>query len=174
MSNSGDNAGSRDDLQLLPRRRSRSKSRMGIASQLGRTKVRRGTTTTMHMDGSHAETNGEEFVDELLSLSRKHWLVEGKKRRPTFQAKVVDQIFQGLSERSFPLRELVVLDQSQYLERYVLTCVLGVVLMCDSYLWPNFSKTASDQHVLSIALLTTVKAHESVPIWGIFHKGDCL
>ena len=41
------------------------------------------------------------------------------------------------------------------------------VLMLFSYLWPNFSKAASDQHVLSIGLLTTVKAHENVPIWGI-------
>ena len=36
-----------------------------------------------------------------------------------------------------------------------------------SYLWPNFSKTSSDPHVLSIALLTTVKAHENVPLWGM-------
>ena len=82
-------------------------------------KFERGSPTTMQMDGSNAEPNGEEFVDELQSLSRKHWLVEGKRKRPKFQAKVVDQIFQGLSERSFPLRELVTLDQSQYLEKYV-------------------------------------------------------
>jgi Intron-binding protein aquarius N-terminus len=90
-----------------------------IASQLDLTKVRTGSTTTMQMDGSNGDANGEEFADELQALSRKHWLVEGKKKRPKFQPKVVDQIFQGLSERSFPLRELVVLDQSQYLEKYV-------------------------------------------------------
>jgi len=73
----------------------------------------------MQMDGSNGEANGEEFVDELQLLSRKHWLVEGTKKRPKFQPKVVDQIFQGLSERSFTLRELVFLDQSQYLEKYV-------------------------------------------------------
>jgi intron-binding protein aquarius len=39
----------------------------------------------------------------------------------------------------------------------------------DSYLWPNFSKASSDQLVLSIALLTTVKAYENLPIWGM-HK----
>ena len=80
----------------------------------------------MQMDGSNGEANGEEFVDELQSLSRKHWLVEGTKKRPKFQPKVVDQIFQGLSERSFPLRELVFLDQSQYLEKYAHSwCFLG-------------------------------------------------
>jgi hypothetical protein len=107
------------DLQALLRRQSLLESRIQIASQLDPTEVRKGSTTTMQMDGSNGEANGEEFVDELQSLSRKHWLVEGTKKRPKFQPKVVDQIFQGLSERSFTLRELVFLDQSQYLEKYV-------------------------------------------------------
>jgi hypothetical protein len=77
---------------------------------------------------SNSNTNGGEFSDELLALSRKHWLVEGKKKQPKFQAKVVDQIFQGLSERSFPLRELVVLDQSLYLEKYVSLALISMVL----------------------------------------------
>lgn len=76
---------------------------------------------------SNATMNGGEFSDELLALSRKHWHVEGKKKLPKFQAKVVDQIFQGLSERSFPLRDLVVLDQSLYLEKYVLLNPLGTL-----------------------------------------------
>src|SRR5579859_8055791 len=66
---------------------------------------------------SNNETNGQEYADELLTLARKHWLVEEKKKRPKFNGKVVDQIFQGLNERSFPLRELLVLDQTMYLER---------------------------------------------------------
>jgi len=65
-----------------------------------------------------AETDGEEFADELLSLARKHWLLEGKKKLPKFNAKVVDQIFHGLSERSFPIKELLLLDQTLYLEKY--------------------------------------------------------
>jgi hypothetical protein len=116
---------------------------------------------------SNAETIEGEFSDELLSLSRKHWNVEGKKKQPKFQAKVVDQIFLGLSERSFPLRELVVLDQSLYLEKYVASKIIVLANPQCSYLWPNFSKASSDQLVLSIALLTTVKAHENVPIWGM-------
>jgi Intron-binding protein aquarius N-terminus len=77
---------------------------------------------------SNEDTNGGEFSDELLALSRKHWHVEGKKKQPKFQAKVVDQIFQGLSERSFPLRELVVLDQSLYLEKYLSLELFSMVL----------------------------------------------
>jgi len=71
------------------------------------------------MTSSNAESNGQEFSDELQSLARKHWLPEGKKKLPKFNAKVVDQIFNGLNERSFPLKELLVLDQSLYLEKYV-------------------------------------------------------
>jgi len=69
------------------------------------------------MAPSGAETNGEEFADELLSLARKHWLQEGKKKLPKFNTKVVDQIFHGLSERSFPIKELLLLDQTLYLEK---------------------------------------------------------
>ena len=71
------------------------------------------------METPNAQANGEEFADELLSLSRKHWLPEGRKKLPKFNAKVVDQIFHGLSERSFPLKELLILDQTLYLEKYV-------------------------------------------------------
>lgn len=78
------------------------------------------------MAASNAEANGDEFSDQLLTLAKKHWLVEGKKKKPKFNAKVVDQIFQGLSERSFPLKELLVLDQSLYLERYVVIVVTTV------------------------------------------------
>jgi hypothetical protein len=78
-----------------------------------------------------AEQNGEEFVDELQSLARKHWLQEGKKKLPKFTAKVVDQIFHGLSERSFPIKELLLLDQTLYLEKYSLELlVLTVKVIC--------------------------------------------
>jgi hypothetical protein len=71
------------------------------------------------MEHPNAQANGEEFVDELQSFARKHWLVEGKKKLPKFNAKIVDQIFHRLSERSFPLKELLILDQTLYLEKYV-------------------------------------------------------
>ena len=78
------------------------------------------------MATSDGVANGEEFADELQSLARKNWLVEGKKKRPKFNPKVVDQIFTGLSERSFPLRDLLILDQTLYLEKY---CPWSVGLM---------------------------------------------
>jgi len=69
------------------------------------------------MSTANANANGEEFADELLALAKKHWLVEGNKKRPKFNGRVVGQIYQSLSERSFPLKELLVLDQSLYLEK---------------------------------------------------------
>jgi hypothetical protein len=71
------------------------------------------------MEDSNAQINGGEYADELLSLAKKHWLPEGKKKKPKFTGKVVDQIFQGLSERSFSLRDLLALDQTLYFEKYV-------------------------------------------------------
>jgi len=73
--------------------------------------------TEFAMSAVDGQENGEEFSDRLQSLAQKHWLAEGGKKLPKFNAKVVDQIFQGLSERSFPLRELVLLDQTLYLEK---------------------------------------------------------
>jgi hypothetical protein len=69
------------------------------------------------MEDTNGRVNGQEYADELLSLAKKHWLPEGKKKKPKFNGKVVDQIFQGLSERSFSLKELLVLDQTLYLEK---------------------------------------------------------
>ena len=69
------------------------------------------------MAGSNADGSGSDFSDELQALAKKHWLVQGKKKLPKFNAKVVDQIFERLTERSFPLRELLVLDQTLYLEK---------------------------------------------------------
>jgi Intron-binding protein aquarius N-terminal len=66
-----------------------------------------------------SDQNGSEFADELLSLAKKHWLPQEKKKRPKFNSKIVDQIFQGLNERSFPLQDLLVLDQTLYLEKYM-------------------------------------------------------
>jgi hypothetical protein len=59
----------------------------------------------------------EDFADELQSLAHKHWNTQSNKKPPKFNAKVVDRIFQGLSERSFPLKELQLLDQTLYLEK---------------------------------------------------------
>jgi len=64
-----------------------------------------------------ATASSEEFSDELQSLAEKHWVLQPKRRLPKFNAKVVDQIFHGLSERSFPINELVLLDQTLYLEK---------------------------------------------------------
>jgi len=64
-----------------------------------------------------AAANSEEFGDDLQSLAQKHWTLQPKRKLPKFNAKVVHQIFDGLSERSFPIKELFLLDQTLYLEK---------------------------------------------------------
>ena len=86
---------------------------------------RQWTTKKSAMELVNAEANGQDFADELWSLARRHWFPEGKKKLPKFNAKVVDQIFNGLNERSFPLKELLVLDQTLYLDKYVKTIPLS-------------------------------------------------
>jgi len=73
---------------------------------------------TMQDVDSEAEY-GSEFADDLLALAERNWVGHGKRHMPNFNAKLVDQIFAGLTERSFPLRALLVLDQTLYLEKYV-------------------------------------------------------
>ena len=81
------------------------------------------------MEEPNAQGIGEEFADELQSLARKHWLPGGTKKLPKFNARVVDQIFHGLSERSFPLKELLILDQTLYLEKYAnLICIVSLLI----------------------------------------------
>jgi hypothetical protein len=69
------------------------------------------------MAGPKTTALSEDFADELQSLALKHWNTQPNKKPPKFNAKVVDRIFQGLSERSFPLKELQLLDQTLYLEK---------------------------------------------------------
>jgi hypothetical protein len=64
-----------------------------------------------------APADNEEFAAELESLALKHWTLQPNNKLPKFSSKVVDQIFHGLSERSFPLKELILLDQTLYLEK---------------------------------------------------------
>jgi len=68
-------------------------------------------------DKMTAAAHSAEFGDELQSLAEKHWVPRPKRKSPKFSAKVVDQIFHGLRERSFPINELVLLDQTLYLEK---------------------------------------------------------
>eukprot|EP00201_Polytomella_parva_P007058 CAMPEP_0175082518 /NCGR_PEP_ID=MMETSP0052_2-20121109/26806_1 /TAXON_ID=51329 ORGANISM="Polytomella parva, Strain SAG 63-3" /NCGR_SAMPLE_ID=MMETSP0052_2 /ASSEMBLY_ACC=CAM_ASM_000194 /LENGTH=216 /DNA_ID=CAMNT_0016353735 /DNA_START=27 /DNA_END=675 /DNA_ORIENTATION=+ len=53
------------------------------------------------------------------------------------------------------LKRVMILEFSQYLERY---------------LWPNFSATSSHEHVMSIILMANEKFRENSPAWTSFHS----
>ncbi len=35
-----------------------------------------------------------------------------------------------------------------------------------SYLWPGYTEDSTHHHVLLIALMSTVKSREKLPVWG--------
>ena len=68
-----------------------------------------------------------------------------------------EQDLHGGAKTAPPLRTIMLLEVSQYLELY---------------LWPHYDDaTATPQHVLSIAAMVVEKARENVPAWNCFTGG---
>ncbi|KRY72483.1 Intron-binding protein aquarius, partial [Trichinella pseudospiralis] len=97
----------------------------------------------------------EEMAQEKLTqIAASYWASFGNAHRP-FSAKVVADIYKNeLLEKNFAARSIVLLEFSQYLERF---------------LWPNFDgNTATVEHVMSILVMANEKIRECVPLWPIF------
>ncbi|KRZ57022.1 Intron-binding protein aquarius [Trichinella nativa] len=97
----------------------------------------------------------EEMAHEKLTrIAASYWANFGNAHRP-FSAKVVADIYKNeLLEKNFAVRPIVLLEFSQYLERF---------------LWPNFDvNTATVEHVMSILVMANEKIRECVPLWPIF------
>ncbi|XP_003371810.1 conserved hypothetical protein, partial [Trichinella spiralis] len=97
----------------------------------------------------------EEMAHEKLTrIAASYWASFGNAHRP-FSAKVVADIYKNeLLEKNFAVRPIVLLEFSQYLERF---------------LWPNFDvNTATVEHVMSILVMANEKIRECVPLWPIF------
>ena len=99
-------------------------------------------------------------ADPLSQIAAKHWSAEAlaSDAKPAFDPELVVRIYNeelgGAGKRPPPLRKVMMLEISQYLE---------------SYLWPHFdATTASPQHVLSILLMINEKFRENVPAWSTF------
>ncbi|ORY43824.1 hypothetical protein BCR33DRAFT_717461 [Rhizoclosmatium globosum] len=97
-----------------------------------------------------------EFASLSVSkLAAKHWKQPETKRQkgkktasqPAFSLKVVDELWAELEDSTAAVRNAMLLDLNQCLERY---------------LWPNFNAKASKNHVLSIAALLNEKCRERV------------
>ncbi|KAF4550875.1 Intron-binding protein aquarius N-terminus-containing protein [Elsinoe fawcettii] len=90
--------------------------------------------------------------NHFAQLARKYWL--GKTRVKKVQSTVVKtELWDALEKDSFPTGSLLLLEQLQLLDRY---------------LWPGYSKEASDHHVILLVLLVNVKRHEGVIPWNEF------
>uniref|UniRef100_A0A383WJ31 Uncharacterized protein n=1 Tax=Tetradesmus obliquus TaxID=3088 RepID=A0A383WJ31_TETOB len=100
--------------------------------------------------------------DRLTQLAAKHWseAARAKEEQQPFEPQLVQQIYKqelgGGRDKPPLLRRVMLLEVSQYLE---------------GYLWPHFDPaTASDAHVMSIAVMVNEKFREGVPAWTAFHS----
>ena len=87
------------------------------------------------------------------ALAEEIWTKDSSKVRKVRAEVVKDKIWDTLEAQSFDFRSLLVLENSQLLEKY---------------LWPGYGEEASNYHVLLIALMVTIKRREGLAVWSIF------
>lgn len=110
---------------------------------------------------------GEELEDgnRWTQLAQKHWLKPSKSGKVKPEV-VKNEIWDVLEAEDFPLRSLLPLEHSQLLEKYGTSIYGNRVLTVNSYLWPGYTDSSTNYHVLLTALLVTVKTREDLPSWG--------
>ncbi|RPB23775.1 P-loop containing nucleoside triphosphate hydrolase protein [Terfezia boudieri ATCC MYA-4762] len=90
-------------------------------------------------------------ADPLAQAAKKHWANDkNSKFKPNA---VKTDIYDVLEKEGFRYRSLLILEQLQFLEKY---------------LWPNFSDEATNFHVICIALMVNVKRRECLLNWDLF------
>lgn len=90
---------------------------------------------------------------ELAVLARSTWLTSANP--PKVLASTVGAIWKVVEEDEFSPFSLLLLEQLQALERYLL---------------PGYSEDASNQHVLLLVLLINTKRQENLPVWPVLAK----
>lgn len=95
--------------------------------------------------------------DKLTLLANQYWSPnENEKRSPFNPAIIVDIYKTEIIGASARLRNIILLEFSQYLE---------------NYLWPNFDAASSSfEHVMSIVFMCNEKFRERVNAWNSFEK----
>lgn len=93
--------------------------------------------------------------DKLTLLANQYWSPQDNQELLPFSADIIVDIYRNDILSSGPhLRNIVMLEFSQYLEKY---------------LWPNFdAATSSHEHVMSIVFMCNEKFRERVNTWAIF------
>ncbi|KAJ3149275.1 hypothetical protein HDU86_006998 [Geranomyces michiganensis] len=110
---------------------------------------------------SYAPTVQEIEHDEITKLAEQHWK-DIPRDAPLEDTGVVEQVWKlHLDQSSFSLRKVMMLEFSQYLEKY---------------LWPSFvpktakgKKKSSPAHVMSIVVMVNEKFRQRVTgVWDVF------
>ena len=110
---------------------------------------------------------GEELEDDnhWTQLAQKHWSRPSKSGKVTSEI-IKNEIWNVLEAEDFLFRSLLLLENSQLLEKYGTSIYEFTVLTVTSYLWPGYTDTSTNYHVLLTALLVIVKSREGLPSWG--------
>ncbi|KAM3718101.1 RNA helicase aquarius [Dirofilaria immitis] len=89
--------------------------------------------------------------DHLMQIAQQYWAPFASHNHP-FDPNLIDTIYENELERNlFMQKKVVVLEFSQYLERY---------------LWPNFiAEKASNHYIMSIVIMLNAKFRERIPVW---------
>ncbi|KAL3984757.1 AAA domain family protein [Acanthocheilonema viteae] len=89
--------------------------------------------------------------DQLIQIARQHWAPHAPQNRP-FDPNLIDTIYENeLVRNLFMQKKVIVLEFSQYLERY---------------LWPNFNaERANNHYVMSVVIMLNAKFRERIPVW---------
>ncbi|KAL9004612.1 MAG: hypothetical protein Q9188_002579 [Gyalolechia gomerana] len=109
---------------------------------------------TVLADNGRLHIDDLEGENEWTQLARKHWGSTVKSRKVKSEV-VKNEIWDVLDNEGFPFRSLLILENLQLLE---------------SYLWPGYDDASTNQHVILIALLATVKNRENLQVWDVFAK----
>jgi intron-binding protein aquarius len=89
--------------------------------------------------------------DSLTLLAKRHWKAHGASK--AFDPKVVTSILETELRPSFSQQRIMVLETNNYLELF---------------LWPNFTTSSDDAHVLSIIVMVNEKFRENSSVWPLF------
>lgn len=95
--------------------------------------------------------------DKLTLLANQYWSSNESNKHLPFDSEIITDIYRNdIIGNSSRLRNIILLEFSQYLEKY---------------LWPNFdAKTATFEHVMSIVFMCNEKFRERVDAWNCFQR----
>jgi intron-binding protein aquarius len=106
-----------------------------------------GDFSALHARPTVTDLHGE---NQFAKLARKHWAQSNK--APNIKPGILkSELWDELEKEKFAYGSLLILENLQIVEKY---------------LWPGFSDSASNHHILLLAIFTNVKRREGLQAWG--------